>query len=144
MYFDIFNAFRLGILVIGLAPVIGMAAGPAAPVERDIQLAFVTVKSGMDPATKVEYEPALKAACGDLGSAANSEEINAQVVGGWSGDQFVTQVDPNASPRKYGNHLTVETFQGRQRTGRWHLYESGSVWVDLTGSGKNILESCHS
>ncbi len=134
----------LATLVAGLVALPAMAAPTGAAPERDLQLAYVTVKSGMDPSNTPEYEDALEAACGELGTVANSKKNNAQVVGGWSQDQYANQVDPDAAPKKYGNHLTVETFVDKKRTGRWHLYKSGSVWVDRKGDGKRSAESCHS
>jgi hypothetical protein len=135
---------RIAPLVVALVAAQTIGFAPAAIASQAILVATVTLKDGMPPSKKAEYEKALKAACGELGEAARSRDVNAKVVGGWSDDQYATQVDPQAKPKKYGLHLTVETFKGPQRTGRWHLYESGSVWVDRKGTGKNIVESCHS
>jgi len=133
---------RLAAIAIPLVALQVMASEPNTDPGTGIQVAKVTLKSGMPPGRLQEYEPPLRAACGELGLVANSTVNNAQVVGGWSEDQYTNQADPQAG-RNYGNHLTVETFVGAQRTGRWHLYESGSVWVDRDGKGRNISESCH-
>jgi hypothetical protein len=130
---------RLAAIVIPLMAFQATASEPATERGSDIQIAKVTLKKGMPPERLEEYEPAVSAACGELGMVANSPTSNAQIIGGWSDDQYTNQSDPKAG-KKYGDHLTIETFVGSNRTGRWHLYESGSVWVDRAGS---IKESCH-
>lgn len=115
-----------------------MAAQAAAP--QDTQLAYVTIRHGMHPSTLDEYKPVLKDACGDLGKAAHSKKINAQVIAGWGGDQFTNEDDPEAG-RTYGNHLTIETFKKKEMTGRWHLYESGAVWVHRNGKISYVCNS---
>lgn len=138
------KAWLLAISIVVLPAAQASAASGAPAPATEVVVAIVTLKDGMPPSRKSEYEQSLKAACGELGTAAKSRDVNAKVVGGWSGDQYSKQADPKAAGKTYGNHLTIETFKGAQRTGRWHLYESGSAWVDRKGDGKSSVESCHS
>jgi hypothetical protein len=135
---------RLAPLVVALVAAQAVASGQAAAPSQEVLVAYVSLKDGMPPSRKAEYEEALNAACGELGRAARSKDVNTKVVGSWGADQYSGKVDPKAKPKKYGDHLTVETFKGKDRTGRWHLYQSGSVWVDRKGDGRSIVESCHS
>jgi hypothetical protein len=88
-------------------------------------------------------------ACGELGTTANAPSTNtnnAQIVAGWGTDQYSNQDDPNAANKKYGLHVTVETFdssrpEGQRRTGRWHVYESGAVYVDRNGTISYVCNS---
>jgi hypothetical protein len=101
---------------------------------------MLTVKEGLivDQTAK----DAVNNACGDLGKAARGTD-NAQIVAGWGEDQFKNETDPHNN-KKYGLHVTVETFSNKARTGRWHVYESGAVWVDPKADGKNSVYSCNS
>lgn len=107
----------------------------------------LTVRDGLivDDTAKT----AVTNACGQLGTAANAPSmINAQIIAGWGTDQYANQDDPNSN-KKYGLHVTVETFdnsrpQDQRRTGRWHVYESGAVYVDRAGDGKLITYVCNS
>ena len=131
-------------------PMAGAFAGsPANAAGQRLELAYLTVKPNL--VVDQSAKDAVTNACGALGTAAKSPEgptaINAQIVGGWGGDQFSTETDSKAN-KKYGNHVTVETYdqalpKGSQRTGRWHVYESGAVWVDKTGDGKNSSYVCN-
>jgi hypothetical protein len=131
-------------------PATGAFATPPsdAPGQR-FELANLTVKQGLS--VDQTSKDAVMNACGELGTAAKSTgpgAINAQVTAGWGGDQYANQADPNAQNKKYGNHVTVETFdsskpQGAQRTGRWHVYESGAVYLDRSGQGTNITYVCN-
>lgn len=122
------------------------AAPPSDAPGQSFELANLTVRQNVrvDDAAKT----AVMNACGELGAAAKSPSINAQIIAGWGGDQYANQTDPKAQNKKYGNHVTVETFdsskpQGAQLTGRWHVYESGAVYLDRTGKGSNITYACN-
>ena len=131
-------------------PMPGAFAGsPAEAPGQRLELAYLTVKEGLS--VDETAKTAVTNACGDLGTAAKSPKgpaaINTQITSGWGGDQYSPQIDTKAN-KKYGNHVTVETFdqalpQGSQRTGRWHVYESGAVWVDKTGNGTSSSYVCN-
>lgn len=89
-------------------------------------------------------------ACGELGAAATAPNtLKAEIIAGWGSDQYSNQKDPNAVNKNYGDHVTVETFdsskpQGKQFTGRWHVYESGAVYLDRDGNNRKIDYVCNS
>ncbi len=98
-------------------PMAGAFAGsPAEAPGQRLELAYLTVKPGLS--VDQSSKDAVTNACGALGTAAKSPEgptaINAQIVGGWGGDQYSSQTDTKAN-KKYGNHVTVETYDACQR-----------------------------
>src|SRR5690242_16686819 len=55
----------------------------------------------------------------------------ARIKKGWHADSYKNTDDPNKSGGvKYGDHLTVDLFNGGDYQMTCHVYASGAVWCD--------------